>query len=230
MEMAAVVRSLQVGKAATYRRHDEDAATQWQSGIAKDEFVDVLTMQPGGVDGDVQVDLEHHGGVDKAVLIYAASHYPTWQDTLGELPFGAFGENVTVDGIDEWMVCIGDQFRLGTALVECTQPRQPCWKLSQRWQRPTLAKEVQDNGRTGWYVRVLEPGSVSLGGSMELVDRPNPSFSVAQASDVMHRNIGGLDAARALSELPQLSASWRTTMQGRLLGTDPNIATRLQGS
>jgi MOSC domain-containing protein YiiM len=225
------ITSLQVGAAATYQRREGDESTQWISGIAKDRFVDSIELGTEGVVGDVQVDRVHHGGVDKAVLLYAAAHYATWEPIMGALPWGAFGENISVVGFDEWSVCIGDRFRVGAALTECTQPRQPCWKLSQRWQRPTLAREVQDNSMTGWYLRVLEPGAVSELDSIELVERPHPTFTVARASDVMHRHVGGIDAVRELLAIGALSASWRATMTGRLDDTSsPTAVTdRLDG-
>jgi MOSC domain-containing protein YiiM len=223
------ITSLQVGSAATYWRRDGDERTQWESGIAKDRFVGSIELGDEGVVGDVQVDRVHHGGVDKAVLLYAAAHYAQWEPTMGALPWGAFGENITVTGFDEWSVCIGDQFCIGEVLVECTQPRQPCWKLSQRWQRPTLAREVQDNSMTGWYLRVLEPGTVRSTDTIELVARPESQFTVARASDVMHRHAGGVDAARDLLAIPALSASWQATLHSRLEGVNADIAARLGG-
>ena len=124
-----------------------------------------MQVTPTGIEGDGQADLVNHGGVDKAICVYPLAHYPHWQEMIGrELSPAAFGENFTVDGLTEADVCIGDTWRVGEdVLVQVSQPRQPCWKLARRWQRKTLALEVQESGKTGWYFRVLEEGTVQAG-------------------------------------------------------------------
>ena len=121
--------------------------------------------------------------------IYLLEHYPYWQQVLGadEFPFGSFGENFTTEGLLETEVCLGDIFEVGSALVQISQPRQPCWKIAPRWRMKDLALRVQDSGRTGWYFRVIREGTVQAGSRLMLVERPFPEWTVASANNIMHR-------------------------------------------
>ncbi len=165
------------------------------------------------LEGDQQADLEHHGGIDKAVLAYSAEHYPLWlQELEMEIPFGGFGENLTIAQANEESVCIGDRWSLGGAVFVVSQPRQPCWKLARRWRRKELPALVVANGRCGWYLRVVQEGSIAAGQTLELLERPNPDWSVARAHHTMHHQRNDLALRRALAALPQLSATWRATL------------------
>ncbi len=121
-----------------------------------------------------------------AVLAYSANHYPKWREELDipELGPGGFAENFTISGQDELTVNIGDVYRVGAATVQVSQPRGPCYKISYRWKRPDLLGRCESNGRHGWYLRVLEEGLVEAGQPYELVERPNPDWSVRRAADV----------------------------------------------
>ena len=124
--------------------------------------------------GDGQADLENHGGIDKAVLAYSADHYPKWRRELSlpDMPYGAFGENLTISGLSEESVCIGDTLRIGTVTFEVSQPRQPCWKLARRWRMHELTGLVVRNGRSGWYLRVLEEGWIEASMPVMLIGPP----------------------------------------------------------
>ena len=128
-----------------------------------------------GAAGDEQADRVNHGGPDKAILAYSAEHYREWRTELDrpELPFGAFGENVTIAGLTEADMCIGDRWWAGDVLFEVSQPRQPCWKLARRWRVKSLPAKVIQTGRTGWYLRVLADGELRAGAELELIDRPS---------------------------------------------------------
>lgn len=168
------------------------------------------------LEGDGQANLAVHGGPDKAVLAYAASHYPAWRAELGmpDLPFGAFGENFTVAELDETRVCIGDVYAIGYARVAVSQPRAPCGNISRRWQLADLTQRVAATGRTGWYLRVLAEGYVEAGQVLELLERPHPEWSVARATAVRSRRRADPGAAAALAEVPALSAAWRRELSG----------------
>ncbi len=215
--MSATVVSVQVGLATD--RGTPGAADvmdrPWRSGIVKEPVDGRVPVGPLGVTGDEQADLVSHGGPEKAVLLYNAENLVRWLDVLGPVPPGGFGENLTVTELDETNVCIGDRFRIGDVLVECSQPRQPCWKLDRRWRRRDLSARVIENGRSGWYVRVLEPGTVGAGDVMELVDRPNPRWPVVRAARIMHRMDPDEQAAAELAAVPQLASSWRETLVAR---------------
>ncbi len=183
----------------------------WTTDIFKRPIRGPVRVGRLGLDGDRQADPTVHGGPDKAVCVYSADHYAAWQGELGLADFdtGAFGENFTVTGMIEDNVCIGDDWSVGDVVVQVSQPRQPCWKLARKWQRKTLTDEVVKSGRTGWYFRVLQEGSVSPGVTLSLVERRHPQWTITAANAVMHRGVG--DAA-ALAALQELSKSWKQTL------------------
>src|SRR5690606_6199783 len=125
-------------------------------------------------------------------------------------------------------VCIGDTYEVGGAVVQVSQPRQPCWKLARRWRIRDLAARVQETGRTGWYLRVLREGEVTAGDSLRLIDRPYAEWTIARANEIMHERRDDRDAAGALAACPLLSASWRETLRRRTeTGMNPDPLRRL---
>ncbi|MHB8576232.1 MAG: MOSC domain-containing protein [Dehalococcoidia bacterium] len=192
------------------------AGEAWTTGFFKQPVSGAVWLGQTNVAGDGQGDRKNHGGPDKAVLAYAAAHYPHWRGELAlpDLPYGAFAENFTVDGLDEGTVCIGDRFAIGGALLQVSQPRQPCWKIAARWQLPDLTARVEASGRTGWYLRVLCEGSVAAGADVLLLERPNPAWTIVRATSVMRRR-GHADTAE-LAACPGLSDAWQTGLSARV--------------
>ena len=217
MATTATVAALCIGTPRTLGVEDapDPFDRSWTSGIFKAPVEGPLWLTSLGFTGDAQADLTVHGGPDKAACVYSGDHYPDWRRTPGleSFSFGAFGENLTVAGLDEQRVCIGDVWSLGDAEVEISQPRQPCWKLARKWRRRTLTDEVVSSGRTGWYFRVRRGGQVAPGAGLTLLERRYPEWTIAAANRVMHRREG--DTA-ALARLDALSASWRHTLERRL--------------
>ncbi len=167
-----------------------------------------------GLEGDEQADRRYHGGVDKAVLHYCHDHYALWRREQPHLRMhlsspGAFGENLSSRGLNETNVCIGDRFLLGSAIVEVSQGRQPCWKLGHRFGDPGMVRQVVETGRCGWYYRVVSPGAVAAGDCITLVDRPNPDWSVADVFRLLIAGHRDRERIAALRTLPELSANWR---------------------
>lgn len=214
--------SLNVGLPRTHGRADaaEPFDREWTSGFYKEPISGPVWLGRTNLVGDGQADLENHGGPDKAVNVYPAAHYPFWQKELVlSLPFGAFGENFTLSRFTEADVAIGDVFRIGDAVVQISQPRQPCWKLARRWRIKDLAVCVIKTGYTGWYFRVLQEGNVTVGVAVERIERPHPEWTVRAANDVMHHRRDDLEATRALAACPALSTSWRQALQRRMNGS-----------
>ncbi len=175
-----------------------------------------VTLGTLGLDGDQVGSTKHHGGKDKAVCCYASEHYAHFEGLLGRaLERPAFGENFTLEGVIETQVCIGDSFRMGAALVQISQPRQPCATLAAKHDATDLPKWINDAGFTGFYLRVLEPGDVGGGDELALVDRCDPSMTVVLANRIMLGRESD-DARRRLADLPALSASWREQLQAKL--------------
>lgn len=207
-----VVHTLQVGMPRTYGDPNatDPQERAWTSGIAKEPVDGPIWLSKTQLSGDGQADRVHHGGPEMAVLVYSAEHYPLWRAELGmpELPYGAFGENFTVSGLDEATVSIGDTFQVGEALVQVSQPRSPCWKLARRWGVPDLVARVQATGRSGWYLRVLQEGHVAPGQEMVRVDRPCPEWTVELVSRVAVAP-EAYGEASAIAACPLLSETWR---------------------
>jgi MOSC domain-containing protein YiiM len=187
--VTAQLVSVQVGKP---RFHGPDVGLpqpldhSWHSAVFKEPVAGPVMLQSTNLEGDRQADPRVHGGLEMAVLAYSADHYPAWREELGipEMGPGGFAENFTISGHDELSVYIGDVYRVGAATVQVSQPRGPCYKISYRWKRPDLLARCESNGRHGWYLRVLEEGLVETGDPVELLERPNPDWSVRRAADV----------------------------------------------
>ncbi|MFF5207311.1 MOSC domain-containing protein [Streptosporangium sp. NPDC000396] len=188
-----------------------------------------------GLDGDEQGDRRHHGGPDKAVCVYPGEHYRHIEDRLGG-PLGpaAFGENFTTAGLVDDEVTIGATYRIGTAVVQVSQPRRPCFKLTARHaMRPgakRLPVDLQATGRTGFYRRVLAPGVVARGQSFHLLDAPGRGLTVAEVNRVMNVERDDLDGIRRLlAARADLPARWVETLTARLDGRYENDSARLAG-
>ena len=169
-----------------------------------------------GFEGDSQADLRHHGGPDKAACVYSADHYRHWEALWAvELAPGAFGENITVAGMREAEVCIGDVFRVGESTVQITQPRQPCSKLAARHAWPDLVQEIRKNGFSGFYVRVIEEGGVRAGDPLELLAPDPAGVSIEFANRVMYRQPDDPSNLERLLSVPALSEAWREALSSR---------------
>lgn len=216
MNTQGQIFSVQIGQIERFDAADM-TADSWTSAIRKVKISGAIHVGPTGLEGDEQADLVNHGGPDKAVLAYASTHYEKWNAEFPELNFepGGFGENLTIVDLDESVCCIGDTFRIGNCLLQISQPRQPCWKLSERWSLPKLAVLVQHNGRTGWYYRVLKEDVIAAGMIVELVDRPNPEFSVARANSIMYSKPRRQEDDRQLADCAALSKSWKAHLEQR---------------
>jgi MOSC domain-containing protein YiiM len=204
----------------------------WTTGFFKEPTTERVWLGHTNLAGDGQADLVNHGGPEKAVNVYPVEHYPYWAKTLplANLHEGAFGENLTTKGLQEKDVCIGDVFEIGEALVQISQPRQPCWKLARRWRIKNLSLLVQESGRTGWYFRVLREGHIQAGNTLLLIERPCPRWTIAAANQVMHHELANTQATRELADCVYLAARWRTKLERRVTtGVIEDWSARLEG-
>lgn len=192
--------SLNVGKPRIVRQGDRDVPT----GIFKSAVPGPLLLRRLNLDGDIQADLQNHGGRNKAVYAYPSEHYAFWRGEFPgqELPWGMFGENLTTEGLTEENACVGDHFRIGRAVVRVTQPRIPCYKLGIRFGRPDMVKRFLASRRSGVYFAVLEEGLVEPGDAIEKIHEDENRLSVAdvnsayvdmRANEPLARRIVGLE-------------------------------------
>ena len=169
------------------------------------------------LDGDRQADLTVHGGFHKAVYAYPSEHYPYWREELPDIgmPWGMFGENLTTEGLFEKDVHIGDRFRIGSALLEVTQPRMPCYKLALKFQRADMIKRFWKSGRSGFYFSVAEEGELQAGDSIELNRPGDPVVSITELL-TLYRNPAPEreDLERALAT--PLTSEWKEELRERL--------------
>lgn len=196
------------------------------TGMYKHAVSGSVELGPEGFVGDHQADRRVHGGPDKAVHCYPASHYvrlaERFPDAAGLLVPGSLGENLSSDTLDETRVRIGDTFRLGPALLQICQPRTPCWKIDERFGVEGMAQFIADNHLTGWYFRVLQGGIVDSLAELELHQAADaPTLAEAQRAWQAHRPAAS--ALWRIADAPGIAAGWRAKLVARAewLGRDP---------
>lgn len=202
------IDALLVGTPVPFRGEDYSA-------IAKQPVSGPVRITWDGFESDAVADRIHHGGWDKAIHLYPQDHYGWWRErkpdqSLLDAP-GAFGENIASRGLTETDICLGDRFSLGSAIVEVSHGRQPCWKLDHRFGARDIMATIVKTARSGLYFRVLREGEAQAGTRMDLLERPLPDWSIAR---VFHLLIGGghkrePEAVQALAKMPVLAEAWR---------------------
>jgi MOSC domain-containing protein YiiM len=191
----------------------------WKSAIEKAALEGPVALGAENLAGDYQANRKYHGGPDKALCTYASEHYPDWRERLGlDMPFGAFGENLTLEGLTEDRVCVGDVFAIGDGgvRVQVSQPRQPCANLSKRWNRPRLPRWMEENGHTGFYLRALRTGDLAAGDAVTLVERPHPGWNLLRANELVYAAAPDREELAALRGLAALSAEWKRILGRKL--------------
>ncbi|HXF39808.1 MAG TPA: MOSC domain-containing protein [Blastocatellia bacterium] len=188
------------------------------TGIFKEPVAGRVALDALNFAGDRQADLRVHGGPDKAVYVYPVEHYDYWRGELPgvELPFGAFGENLTVEGLLENEINIGDRFRIGTAELVVRQPRLPCYKLAVKFQRDDIIKRFLDSRRTGFYFAVIREGDVSAGDQIEILSRDPNGVTVP---DIVRLYLNGdedLDGLARAANVDALPDNWKTHFADQL--------------
>lgn len=193
------------------------------TGIFKRPVAGRVVLTKWNLAGDQQADLRVHGGVNKAVYAYPSEHYSYWASALQDLPlpWGMFGENLTTSGLDEESVYIGDRFQIGSAVLQVTQPRAPCYKLALKFGRPDIVERFWNSGRAGFYLSVIEEGELGAGDTVVRVSRGAEEVSVAEVLRLRRgSNPDPAALERALrSPLPagwkaELAARWKASLPG----------------
>jgi MOSC domain-containing protein YiiM len=180
------------------------------TGIIKTPISGPVRVRTLNLDGDGQADLTVHGGVDKAVYFYPSEHYEFWQHALGlKLSWAAFGENLTVAGLEETSISIGDQLGIGTAVLAVSQPRLPCFKLAAKFQRDDMIERFLDSRRTGFYARVIQEGELQAGDPVVMLREDPARLTIREITDIyLNKRPKPSDVRRVLS-VDALAESWR---------------------
>jgi len=157
------------------------------TGIYKTPTNQPIYLGKKQVKDDEVSDRKHHAGFYKACYLFSADNYPYWKSLYPDLDWnwGMFGENLTVSGLDETKICIGDIYKIGNALIQITQPREPCFKFGIKFGTQHVLKQFIAHGRPGTYVRVLEEGYVKTGDYLDLVEKANNSITTAQFFELL---------------------------------------------
>ncbi len=193
------------------------------SAIMKRPREGLLQILEEGFARDEQADRRVHGGPEKAVHLYPLDHHAFWAEWLDDGAAiallsepGAFGSNLAVSGISESDVHIGDRFRLGTALLEINQPRQPCWKVDHRFGVKGMTATIVSSARSGWYFRVIEIGECEAGDTLERVELGDQSWSVKRVFKALVAGNGTRDELEELAELAPLASTMRAKAKSKL--------------
>jgi MOSC domain-containing protein YiiM len=192
--------------------------TTLSTGIFKEPVAGRVMLRKTNLDGDRQADLSVHGGPEKAVYGYPSEHYPYWRDLLlrQDLSWGSFGENLTTEGIFETDVCIGDQFRVGSAVVMAKTPRIPCLKLAAKFARDTMIKDFLRSGYSGFYFSVVQEGEIGAEDQFEFLGGETPTLSIADVNRLYISPASDLELLQRATQVRSLPASWRDHFQAKL--------------
>lgn len=213
-----MIRSLQIGTVGA-RLH---GAREVQTAFFKQPVEGSLRLTTLGFEGDEQADHVHHGGPEKATLLYSLEHYAHWERWLGRHPgAAALGENLTTEGLTEAEACIGDTYQVGEAVVQVCQPRVPCFKVEVRHKQKGMVDEVLATGYTGFYVRVLKEGLVGPGDRLTRVGRPAGALTVARAHRILHFEPDNVEGLQHLLAAEGLAQVWQEAARKRLARHGP---------
>lgn len=206
------VISTNIGESKTINWNGKEV----KSGIFKYPVNQAIFLDTEDVKNDNVIDRRYHGGKDKACYLYSADHYNYWQKLYPslEMPWGIFGENLTIEGLNEAEVNIGDTFQIGEAVVQATQPRQPCFKLEFRFMNNQIVRQFVDSGFAGVYVRVLEKGNVKTGDEVKPIKKKN-SLSIRKIYELLYTSELQKENVKRAIEDPFLAESCRRDLLKR---------------
>ena len=202
--MSARVQSINVTSVV---HQGEWTGSEGRTGIDKRSVVGSIEFKNNGVAGDRIIDTNVHGGYDQAVYAYAREDALWWEKEIGEeIPAGRFGENLTTDGIDVNAALVGEQWKIGSVILEVSQPRIPCRVFAGFWKRATLIKDFTQAGRPGAYLRIIQEGTAQAGDAIEIIYKPDHNVSI---SDLFSAKSGERTKINEIKVVPQLSHGFK---------------------
>ncbi len=214
--------STQVGRVKSYgnKQNKEFLEKYWESASVKDAVDGMVFVGKTGLEGDEVADKIHHGGLEKAVFANSYENYAEWAQflALDAIPFGALAENLTISGLHESNVCLGDIHKIGSALLQVSQPRKPCWKIAARWSNKKFTNEIYTTGLTGWYYRVLQEGFVESGDSISVVSKDDSKVSILDANMAFANPIKYRDILEKILAISSIAPSYKMSVTNRISG------------
>ncbi|MCB9364831.1 MAG: MOSC domain-containing protein [Flavobacteriales bacterium] len=185
-----------------------------ETGIYKTPVSTSLFLRKSGVKDDHVIDQKHHGGEHKACYFYAANHYEYFKVLYPNIEWkhGMFGENLTIDNFEETNIRIGDTFKIGTAIIQVSEPRKPCYKLGIRFNNQKILNDFIQSSYSGFYVRILQEGEVKIGDSLELIKRNPNDLSVEDVFSLLSYNKDNELLKQVIREEPLLSEKYRNSI------------------
>ncbi|MEM7551967.1 MAG: MOSC domain-containing protein [Bacteroidota bacterium] len=206
--------SVNVGKPQTVNWKGKEVET----GIYKESVDGVVKVNSLNLEGDQQADLKVHGGVSKAVYAYPSEHYEYWKSVYPEknLDWGKFGENLTTSGVLETEINVGDQYKIGSAIFEVTEPRMPCYKLGIKMEDDSILKKFLEANYSGFYFKVVQQGELQAGDSIELVQRDDYGFTVSEMSSLYWNEKKNKPLLEKALGFPKLLDSWKPFFEDKL--------------
>lgn len=216
----AKILSVQVGRAKTYgdAQSKDFLEKEWQSASFKEVSHTPLFAHFTGFSGDEVADTVHHGGVDKAIFANSYENYAHWATFLEQksLPFGALAENLTITGLHEQSVMLGEVHQIGTAILQVSQPRKPCWKISRRWNHKAFTNEIFTSGLTGWYYKVLQEGLIGSDDEVKVIQQKTPQISILKANEAFREPEKYKSILETILDIPSLASSYQESIVKRL--------------
>lgn len=193
----------------------------WESGSFKEPVNGEIFVSKAGLIGDEIADKVHHGGIDKAVFANSFDNYKSWEEFLGisPLPFGALAENLTIGGLDEKSVHIGDKHIINELVLEVSQPRKPCWKISRKWENINFTSEIYRSRKTGWYYRVISEGKIKTNDKIIVIKKEN-SVTVFEANEAFDNPQNHIQIAKKLINMDILAEPFKNGLIKRIDGTE----------
>jgi len=207
--MSSYIYSLQIGKV--------QKLDGWETGSFKEE-VQQIEVFNNGINNDEVSDTKNHGGSQKAVFANSLHNYQQWQEflALSSLPKGSLGENLTISGLDETNVFLGDIHKIGEVTLQVVQPRKPCWKISKKHKNNNFTKFIYDTGRTGWYYTILKDGKISKGDTIEVSHTNEEKISIMEANLAFKNFKTSQTTLKRILKISNISEDYKQSVQKRV--------------
>ncbi|MCW1360322.1 MOSC domain-containing protein [Campylobacter sp. US33a] len=203
------IQSLQIGQVKNY--------THFKSGFIKDIYLNSAKVEISGIVDDGIADLKHHGGKDKAIFANSCQNYILWENFLNKkLNFGTMGENLSIDNLHESNVCIGDIHKIGDTILQVSEPRKPCVKISLVHDNKNFTREIFKSGLSGWYYKVLQKGTINLGDGIKILQKDSANLSVLELNKLFYQPKENLTIFNKLLACKNINKNWIESIEKRL--------------